>query len=241
MHDLIRAYPSTQLASSYGAPLSATRAAAVDLAHCLLQQTTQLFKRTDELETLIIEALLIAVHYDATLIQNKMLRALQTILVTKTSQSGRPDMLQRRVSSTTESQGPHKLGESLGRSEVDVSSGSPFLVSHKAPTPSTTMPPPKQPHRLLLPLLQRGLVSVSNRSIFLSGPTLSSLRHNSIAAAPSLFCCRSNQTICEMIARATLQVGGSYVPAPADQRSAPSWWSSRRMCPVPSTNRICFC
>ncbi|EST09066.1 Dopey, N-terminal [Kalmanozyma brasiliensis GHG001] len=208
----IRAYPSSQLQSSYDTALATTRLAAVDLVHCFVQRGPPHPKRTDELESLLIEALLMAVQHNATEVQTRMLPTLQAILVTTTSPSNRPDLTQRRMSSTSESQSVHKRGDSLGRSEVDVSTGSPVIVMQKPAPPSTTSPPPKQPHRLLLPLVQRGLMTASNRTVlphwsdFLL-TTTQLYRSSSLTLLLPL-----NRTTCELIAKATLELGASFVP-----------------------------
>ncbi|SPO28009.1 related to DOP1 - strong similarity to developmental regulatory gene, dopey (dopA) [Ustilago trichophora] len=212
----VSAYPSCQLTTSYGTALTAMRAAAVDVMHCFVQRSSTQPKRMDQLETLLVENLLVAVHQGCTSVQNKMLHTLHTILAAKTSISGRPDLLQRRFSSTSQSQGLHLRGESAGRSEADGNNAHQNLAPKLAPTtaPGSTKSgsSQKQPHRLLLHLLQRGLATSSNRLIIqhwsdfvlMTAPLYRGSVHSLLLPL--------NQTVCDLIERALTEVRFSYQP-----------------------------
>ncbi|SPO28829.1 related to DOP1 - strong similarity to developmental regulatory gene, dopey (dopA) [Ustilago trichophora] len=211
----VSAYPSSQLTTSYGKALTAMRAAAVDVMHCFVQRSFTRPKRMDQLETLLIENLLVAIHQGCTSVQNKMLHTLHTILAAKTSMSGRPDLLQRRFSSTSQSQDMHGRGESAGRSETEGNNASPNLAPKQA---STTIglthsgQSQRQPHRLLLHLLQRGLATPSNRPIIqhwsdfvlMTAPLYRGSVHSLLLPL--------TQTVCDLIESALTEVKFSYQP-----------------------------
>ena len=212
----IGAYPSTQLEAMNEAACTALRAVAVDVTYCLIQRTSPLPKRTDQLETLLIEHLLIAIHQGCTSVQDKMLHTLHTVLAVRTSVSSRPDLLQRRFSSTSQSLGMHQRTESAGRSEAESSAESPTTTQKSAAlTASTASANPtaqqRQPHRLLLALLQRGLATPSNRLILqqwsdfvlMTAPLYRSCVHS--------FLLPLNKTICDLLGSAITEVGTSYV------------------------------
>ncbi|KAJ9474697.1 Protein dopey [Pseudozyma hubeiensis] len=191
------------------AALTATRAAAVELVHCLVQRGAASRKRADQLETLLIESLLVAIHQSSIAIQNKMLHTLHTILIAKTSPASRPDFAQRRMSSTSQPASLHQRADSSGRSELDPAS----TVQMQKPTSSMPTPTPtSKPHRLLLRLLQRALVTPSNRSILQHWSDFILMTVPLYRASPSALLLPLNRTVCDLIARAVLELGESYAP-----------------------------
>ncbi len=204
----IGAYPSQQLKASFDSALTALRAAAVDVVHCFVQRSHTAPKRMDQLESLFIEALLVAIHQGCTSVQNKMLHTLHTILTAKTSLSHRPDLTQRRLSSTSHSTGMHQRTDSLGKSDVDAGHASPTLT--QKPNSPASSAQQRHPHRLLLALLQRGLAAPSNRLILqhwsdfilMTAPLYRSSVHHLLLPL--------NQTICDLISKAMVEVGASY-------------------------------
>ncbi|CBQ68744.1 related to DOP1-strong similarity to developmental regulatory gene, dopey (dopA) [Sporisorium reilianum SRZ2] len=210
----VGAQASTQLQDSYSSALTATRADAVELVQCFVQRNHCPRERVQQLETLFIEALLISVRQGIISIQNKMLHTLHSILATKTSLQGRPDLLQRRFSSTSHSQRIHQRDESVGRSEAGAVGDSPVLNQKPASsTVSVSTNVAKQPHRLLLPLLHRGLVTASNRPVLQLWSDFILMTAPLYRSSAALLLLRLNQTACDMIAKAMLEVSGSYVPA----------------------------
>lgn len=203
----IGAYPSPDLKGSYEGASTALRAAAVDVALCLIQRSALPPKRVDQMETLLIETLLVAVHQGSISGQSKMLHTLHTLLAAKTSVS-QPDLLHRRMSSTSQATTMHQRGESTGRADIDTPPVASPVLPPK-PTPSKVAGQ-KQPHRLLLPLLQRGLSTPSNRPVIqhwsdfvlMTAPLYRSSVHNLLLPL--------NHTVCELLSRAMTELGSSY-------------------------------
>lgn len=205
----ISAQPSPRLQESYFSVLTTTRAAAVDLVHSLVQRSSTSRNRTNQLETLLIEALLMAIHQGSITLQNKMLHTLHTILAAKTSHSSRPDLLQRRLSNTSQSLSLHQRGDSTGRSETETTTP---VQTQKSTSVAAWTAAASKPHRLLTPLLQRALVTPSNRAVLQHWTDfilMTAPLYRSSAAALLL---PLNRTVCDLIARATLEVADSYIP-----------------------------
>lgn len=207
----IAAYPSPQLKAAYDSASTALRAAAVEVVNCFVQRSPSPPKRADQLETLLIENLLIAVHQGRTRVQSKMLHTLHTVLAAKTSASSRPDLMQRRLSSTAQSSGLHQRGNSLGRSDADGSTASPQLTVKSNTAAGRPTGQQKQPHPLLLPLLQRGLAIPSNRSILQHWSDFILMTAPLYRSSVHSFLLPLNQTVCDLLGKAMVEVGGSYV------------------------------
>ncbi|KAJ1596438.1 hypothetical protein NDA11_000447 [Ustilago hordei] len=209
----IGAYPSPQLKAACGSASTALRAAAVEATLCLIQRSPSPPERADELETLLIENLLIAVHQGCTTVQSKMLHTLHTVIAAKTSASSCPDQMQRRFSSTSQLPGVlHQRGDSTGRSEADGSTVSPQLTVQTNASTGKRSAQQKQPHRLLLPLLQRGLSTPSNRLILQHWSDFILMTAPLYRSAVYNFLFPLNQTVCDLLGKAMVEVGGSYVP-----------------------------
>ncbi|GAC98202.1 hypothetical protein PHSY_005791 [Pseudozyma hubeiensis SY62] len=193
--------------------LTATRAAAVELVHCLVQRGATSRKRADQLETLLIESLLVAVHQSSITIQNKMLHTLHTLLAAKTSPASRPDFAQRRMSSTSQPASLHQRADSTGRSDGRSEMDSAPTVQTQKPTSLMPTPmPTSKPHRLLLRLLQRALVTPSNRPILQHWSDFILMTAPLYRASPSALLLPLNRTVCDLIARAVIELGVSYAP-----------------------------
>ncbi|CDW94802.1 hypothetical protein, partial [Sporisorium scitamineum] len=207
----VGAQASSPLQGSYNSTLTATRADAVELVQSFVQRSTCPRERLNQLETLFIEALLVSVQQGTTSIQNKMLHTLHSILAAKTSHSSRPDLLRRRFSSTSHSQRLHQRDESAGRSEAEAGAHSP-LVNQKPASSTASVLLAKQPHSLLLPLLHRGLVTPSNRPVLQLWSDFVLMTAPLYRGSAALLLLSLNQTACDLIAKAMLEVSGSYVP-----------------------------
>ncbi|TKY89065.1 hypothetical protein EX895_001596 [Sporisorium graminicola] len=210
----VGAQASPLLQDSYSSALTATRADAVELVQSFVQRNACSRQRVNQLESVFIEALLMSVQQGTISIQNKMLHTLHSLLVAKTSLSSRPDLLQRRFSSTSHSQRLHQRNESAGRSEAEPGGTSPVFNQNSASsTAVVSTDSTKQPHRLLLPLLHRGLVTASNRPVLQLWSDFILMTAPFYRSSAASLLLPLNQTACDLIAKGMLEVSGSYVPA----------------------------